>query len=102
MWDQTYGCVMQYRCSIAYYLIFFLSKSYQHFIYKAFDAPGHVKDLVDGFNAFQKQYLATCLRMRMTSEVDNIDSKRMRVDSMTKKGEVNFSEECKRLLDVRD
>ena len=92
MWDQTYGCVMQYRCSIAYYLIFFLSKSYQHFIYKAFDAPGHVKDLVDGFNAFQKQYLATCLRMRSTLEVDKIDIKCMSVDTKNKKGEVSSGE----------
>ena len=28
MWDQAYGCTKQYRCSIAYYLISFLSKSY--------------------------------------------------------------------------
>ena len=25
MWDQTYGCAKQYRCSISYYLISFLS-----------------------------------------------------------------------------
>ena len=24
MWDQTYGCTKQYRCSIAYYLMSFL------------------------------------------------------------------------------
>ena len=40
--------------------------------------------------------------MRSTPEVDKIDSKRMRVDAMTKKGEVSFAEECKRLLDLRD
>ena len=40
--------------------------------------------------------------MISTPEVDNIDSKRMRVDAMTKKGEVSFSEECKRLLDLCD
>ena len=28
--------------------------------------------------------------MRSTPEVDNIDSKRMRVDAMTEKGEVSF------------
>ena len=36
------------------------------------------------------------------SEVENIDSKRMRVDAMTERGEVRFSEECKHLLDIRD
>ena len=40
--------------------------------------------------------------MRSTPEKDNIDSKRMRVEAMTDKGEVIFSEECKRLLDLRD
>ena len=40
--------------------------------------------------------------MRSTPEKDKIDSKFMRVDAMTKKGEVSFSKECKRLLDLRD
>ena len=35
-------------------------------------------------------------------EVYNIDSKRMLVDSMTEKGEVIFSKECKRFLDICD
>ena len=38
--------------------------------------------------------------MRSTPRVDNIDSKLMHVDAMTKKGEVSFSEECKRSLDL--
>ena len=38
--------------------------------------------------------------MRSTPEVDKIDSKRMCVDAMNKKGEVIFAEECKRLLDI--
>ena len=57
---------------------------------------------MDGFNAAQKQYFATCLRMCSTPEVEKIDIKCMRVDSMTKKGEVSFVEECKRLLDFFD
>ena len=40
--------------------------------------------------------------MRSTPEVDKIDSKRMRVDAMTKKGEVSFAEECKSLLGLCD
>ena len=35
-------------------------------------------------------------------EVDKIDSKFMRVDAMTEKGEVSFSKECKYLLDICD
>ena len=40
--------------------------------------------------------------MLRTPEKDNIDSKRMRVEAMTEKGEVSFAEECKRLMDIRD
>ena len=57
---------------------------------------------MDGSNAVQKRYLATCLRIRSTPEKDKIDSKRMHVEAMTEKGEVSFSEECKRLLDLHD
>ena len=102
MWDQTYRRAKQYRRFIAYYLMSYLSKSYQIVLDRAVDKPGHVKDVVDGFNAVQKRYLATCLRMRSNPEKDKIDSKRMRVEAMTEKGEVSFTKECKGLLDLRD
>ena len=46
---------------------------------------------MDGFNAVQQLYLATCLRMRSTPERDKIDSKRMRVEAMTENREVSFA-----------
>ena len=92
MWDQTYGFAKKYRCSIYYYMMSFISKSYQKFLDRAVDTPGHGKYVVDGFKDAQKQYLATCLRMHSTLEVDNIYSKYMRVDAITKKGEVSFAE----------
>ena len=55
-----------------------------------------------GFNAVQKQYLATCLRMHIMPEVEKIDSKRMRVYAMTEKGELSLAKEYKRLLDLCD
>ena len=76
------GTIKQYRCSIAYYLMSFISKLYQIVLDRTGDTPDHVKDVVDGFNAVQKRYLATCLRMRSTPEVHYINSKRMRVDAM--------------------
>ena len=91
IWDQTGGYANQYRCSIAYYLMFFLSKSYQIVLDRTVDTTGHEKDVVDGFNAVQKQYLATCLKILSKPEVDKIDSKRMHVDAMTNKGELIFS-----------
>ena len=83
MWDQKDGCAKQYRCSIAYYLMSYLSTSYQIILDIAVDTPGHGKDVVDGFNSVQKRYLATCLRMHTTPEKDKIDSNRMRVEAMT-------------------
>ena len=50
MWDQTDGCAKQYRCSIAYYLMSYLSTSYQIVLDRALDTPGHGKYVVDGFD----------------------------------------------------
>ena len=102
MWDKIDGCANQYMCSIAYYLMSFLSKSYKIVLYRAIDTPVHGKYIVHGFKAVHKLYVATCLRMCSTPEVYMIDSKRMRVEAMTEKGEVSFSEECKPLLDLCD
>ena len=85
MWDQTDGCAKQYRCSIAYYLMSYLSTSYQIVLDRAVDTPGHGKDVVDGFNAVHTRYLATFLRMRITPENDKIDSSCMCVEAMTEK-----------------
>ena len=70
----------------------YLSKSYQIVIDRAVDTPGHGKYVVNGFNAVSKRYLATCLRMHSSPEKDKIDSKRMRVEAMTEKEEVSFTE----------
>ena len=102
MWDQKDWCAKQYRCSIAYYLMSYLSKSYQIVLDRAVDTTGHGKDVVDGFNAVQKRYLANFMIMCSTPEKYNIDSKSMHVEAMTDKGEVSFAEECKRLLDLCD
>ena len=102
MWYQAGGCAKQYRCYIVYYLMSFLSKPYKIVIDRAVDTPVHGKYVVDGFNDVQKQYLATFLRMCSTPEVEKIDSKRMRVDAMTEKGEVSFAEDFKRLLYIHD
>ena len=69
----------------------YLSTSYQIVLDRAVDTRGHGKDVVDGFNAVQNRYLASCLRMRSTPEKHKIDSKSMRVEAMTEKGEVSFA-----------
>ena len=54
MWDQTDGCAKQYRCSVAYYLMYYLSTSYKIVLDRYVDTPGHGKDVVYGYNAVQK------------------------------------------------
>ena len=56
-------------------MMYFLSKSYQIVPYRSVDTPGHGKYAVYGFNDSRKQYLATCLRIHSTPEVDKIESK---------------------------
>ena len=68
MWYQTYVWAKQYRCSIAYYLIYLLSKLYQSALDIAVDTPGHVKDILDGFNAVPKRDLGTFLRICSTPD----------------------------------
>ena len=90
--DPIYAlCLLEDAQVHAYYLMSFLSKSYQIVLDRALDTPGHGKGVVDGFNAVQKRYLGNCLRMHSTPKVENIDSKFMRVDVMTENREVSFS-----------
>ena len=86
MWVQTDGCAKQYRCYIFFYMMSYVSTSYIIVLDRVVDTPGHGKDVVDGFNAVQKQYLATCLIIRSTPEKEKIDSKRMHVEAMTENG----------------
>ena len=60
----------------------FLSKPYQIFLDGAVYTPGYGKDVVYGFNAVKNIYLATCLSMISTSELDKIDSNLMCVDAI--------------------
>ena len=53
MWDQTDEFAKQSRCSIAYYLMSFISKSYKIIFDRAIDTPVYGKDVVYGFNAIQ-------------------------------------------------
>ena len=64
----------------------FSIKSYHFFHDRAVDTLDNGKYVVDGFNAVQKRYLDSCLRMRSTLEVGKIGSKRTYVDGMTKEG----------------
>ena len=43
MWDQTYGCAKQYRCSITYFMMYFISELYQIGLDRDVDTPVRVE-----------------------------------------------------------
>ena len=57
VWEDTDGCVKQYRCALDIYLITVLSSSYGIITDLTINAPGHGNNVVDGLNATEKRYL---------------------------------------------
>ena len=57
MWDHTYGCVKQYRCASAIYLLSCLALEFSIIGDRSVRAPGNWKDVVDGLNDIYKQML---------------------------------------------
>ena len=58
IWYNNCGCTEQYRCAAALYLLSILSHAYNVIIDSGGVAPGHGRDLVDGFNATNKIFLS--------------------------------------------
>jgi hypothetical protein len=78
---ETDGCCKQYRWGTAFCLLSMLSSKFQIAIDRAIGTPGHGKDVVDGLNAIDKQFLQgkTC----MIGTPESADSeKRMAAHSM--------------------
>ena len=59
--EDTDGCVKQYRCDLAMYLMNVLSSSYGIIMDREINAPGHGKNVFDGLNATNKN----CLKGKM-------------------------------------
>ena len=57
VWKDTNGSDKQYWCALDIYLITMLSSSYGIILDRAIIAPGHRKNVVDGFNEMDKRYL---------------------------------------------
>jgi hypothetical protein len=96
MWDETDGCGKQYRCAKAYWLLSHLSAKYDMAIDRAIGAPSHGKDIVDGINATDKQYLAGCMCLIGTPEA-NDSEKWMAAQSMVETASKSLADECARL-----
>jgi hypothetical protein len=57
MFENADGCVKQYCCTASIHLISMLATELNITKNQSVGAPGHGKDLVDGLNACDKQYL---------------------------------------------
>jgi hypothetical protein len=65
MFNNTDGCAKQYCCATVIHLLSMLATEFNITINQLVGAPGHGKDLVDGLNACDKQYLKKMM-MRIT------------------------------------
>ena len=57
IWVNTDGCSEQYIYASAIYLKSFMSQCYSFITNCGISAPGHGKEVVDGLNAIDKQYI---------------------------------------------
>ena len=57
IWENTDGCVEQYRCATALYLLSLFSKAFNRIIYTDVSAPGHGKKVADRINATYKSLI---------------------------------------------
>ena len=57
IWENNDGCVDQYICASALYLISVLYQCHYIIIYLGISAPVHVKEVVGGLNFIHKIYM---------------------------------------------
>jgi hypothetical protein len=96
MFESTDGCTKQYRCGTACFLLSLLAVTRQIIIDRAIGAPGHGKDIVDGLNATDKQFLADKMCKIGLPEVNETDG-RMSAASMVEGTSFSLAQECARL-----
>ena len=96
MWDNTDGCGKQYRCGTALYFLSVLAVKHGIIIDRAIGAPGHGKDIVDGINAIDKEFLRSKMCMIGTPEASD-GNKRMAAHSMVERASKSLAQEALRL-----
>mgnify|MGYP000211327405 FL=1 len=99
LYGNTDGSGTQYRCSNALYFLSLLAFNYSIIIDRAVGAPGHGKDLVDGLNAVDKQYLKIIMRsIKTAQEDDDKKIRKIRQHTVFGKKVLSLAKECARLL----
>ena len=58
MWENTDGCAEQCRYATALYLLSMLAHSYNIVIDCGVEAPGHLREVVNGLNYTKKTFLS--------------------------------------------
>jgi hypothetical protein len=102
MFDNTDGCAKQYRCATAIHLLSMLATEFNITINRSVGAPGHGKDLVDGLNACDKQYLKKMM-MRITlpgNEQSATEEKKIIPYSVKEREFASIAEEAARLCSL--
>jgi hypothetical protein len=92
----TDGCCKQYRCGNSIYLNSLLSSEHGITIDHAVNAPGHGKDIVDGLNATDKNFLKKKMCLIGTPGAQET-KQRMEAAAMVNGASKSLAEECIRL-----
>jgi hypothetical protein len=102
MFDNTNGCAKQYRCATAIHLLSMLATEFNITINRSVGAPGHGKDLVDGLNGCDKQFLKKMM-MRITvpgNEQSAAEDKKIIPYSVREREFASIAEEAARLCSL--
>ena len=57
VWEDTNGCTKKYRYALDIFLMTVLSSSYGTITDFEINAPGYLKNVVDGINTMDKRYV---------------------------------------------
>jgi hypothetical protein len=99
MWDDTDGCMKQYRSGTAMFLLSYLAHVYDITIDRAIGAPSHGKDVVDGLNAMDKQFLKWLFRaIAEAGSNEDKNERKIAAHSMTNEGVFSLAEHAAKKL----
>ena len=90
--ENTDGCIKQYICPSALYLMSVMSQCYSVIIEQGISEPGNGKEVVDGLNAVDKCYIYQ-LMSYVQLPVSNIFYSQMQMHKGNKKYDVSLAKD---------
>ena len=94
------GCAKQYRCANAIYYLSALAYKYGIIIDRAIGAPGHGKDIVDGLNAVDKQYLKFCMHSIKAAHETDLNISKVQIHAVYDNKNTSCAVEAQRLCSL--